>query len=171
MTLPTPRITPHLWFDKEAIEAANFYVGIFPESTIDSIDTIKDTPSGDCDIVAFTLARQPFMAISAGPMFRFNEAISLLVPCESQEEIDHYHATLAADPVKAQCGWIKDKYGLSWQIWPRMIAELSSRGDAAAKARLTRAIMASTKFDVAALKRAFDGASGERPRSLTLRRR
>ena len=158
MSLPTPRITPHLWFDNEAVEAANFYVGIFPESKIDSIERIENTPSGDCDVVAFTLAGQPFMAISAGPMFKFNEAISLLVPCETQDEIDHYHAKLAADPAKAQCGWIKDKYGLSWQVWPKAIAELSSRGDAAAKARLTRAIMMSKTFDIAALRRAFDGA-------------
>src|SRR5579863_1538558 len=116
MTMTRPRITPHLWFDKEAVEAANFYVSIFPDSKIDSIDAIKDTPSGDCDIVSFTLAGQPFMAISAGPLFKFNEAISLLVPCASQKEIDYYQAKLAADPNAATCGWIKDKYGLSWQI-------------------------------------------------------
>ena len=156
MTLPTPRITPHLWFDTEAVEAAHFYVEIFPDSRVDSVDRITDTPSGDCDVVAFTLAGQPFMAISAGPMFRFNEAISLLVPCDTQDEIDHYHARLAADPAKAQCGWIKDKYGLSWQVWPKAIAALSARGDAAAKARLVRAVMASHKFDIAALTRAFE---------------
>jgi predicted 3-demethylubiquinone-9 3-methyltransferase (glyoxalase superfamily) len=157
MTLSTPRITPHLWFDKEAVEAARFYVSVFPNSSVDKIDRIEGTPSGDCDIVSFTLAGQPFMAISAGPMFKFNEAISLLVPCETQEEIDHYHVKLAADPARAQCGWIKDRYGLSWQIWPKAIGELMEGASEAQKTRMTKAIMTSKKFDIAELKRAFAG--------------
>ena len=157
MSLPTPRITPHLWFDRQAVEAANFYVSVFPNSRIDSVGSINNTPSGDCDVVSFTLAGQPFMAISAGPLFKFNEAVSLIVPCETQAEIDHYWSKLAADPNGGQCGWIKDKYGLSWQITPKAIGEMMTSGDAQAKARVTKAILASKKFDIAGLRRAFAG--------------
>src|SRR5215467_6933722 len=122
------QITPHLWFDKQAKEAAEFYVSIFPNSKITKISTIKNTPSGDCDVVSFSLNGQPFMAISAGPLFKFSEAISFMVPCETQEEIDHYWSKLAADPNAGQCGWLKDKYGLSWQVTPAILGELMSSG-------------------------------------------
>jgi predicted 3-demethylubiquinone-9 3-methyltransferase (glyoxalase superfamily) len=107
------KITPHLWFDKEAKEAAEYYVGVFPNSKITNISTIHDTPSGDCDFVSFELNGQPFMAISAGPLFKFNESISFIIPCESQEEINKYWQKLSADPKAEQCGWCKDKFGLS----------------------------------------------------------
>ncbi|MBV1705467.1 MAG: VOC family protein [Hyphomicrobiales bacterium] len=157
MAIGVPRITPHLWFDTQAVEAAEFYASVFPNSRIDKIDRIRDTPSGDCDIVSFTLADQPFMAISAGPMFKFNEAISLVVPCDTQEEIDHYWSRLAADPAAGRCGWIKDRYGLSWQIWPKAIAQMMEGADSTAKARVTRAIMASKKFEIVELRRALAG--------------
>src|SRR3954471_1766337 len=121
-------ITPHLWFDKEAKEAAEFYVSIFPNSKITHTSQIKNTPSGDCDIVSFELNGQPFMAISAGPYFKFNEAISFLIPCDSQEEIDHYWSKLSADPKAEQCGWCKDKYGVSWQITSSNMGEYMTNG-------------------------------------------
>src|SRR5271168_4502583 len=98
------KIIPHLWFDKEAKEAAEFYVSVFPDSKITSMTTLHDTPSGNADVLSFVLAGQPFMAISAGPLFKFNEAISFMVPCETQEEIDYYWGKLSADPKAEQCG-------------------------------------------------------------------
>src|SRR5271168_1941140 len=122
------KITPHLWFNKEAKEAAEFYVSIFPNSKITHTSTIHDTPSGDCNLVSFELNNQPFMAISAGPAFKFNEAVSLLIPCEDQKEIDYYWEHLSADPNAGQCGWCKDKFGLSWQVWPTRLGEMMSNG-------------------------------------------
>lgn len=150
-------ITPHLWFDKEAKEAAEFYCSVFPNSKITHASTIHDTPSGDSDIVSFELNGQPFMAISAGPVFKFNEAISFVVPCESQEEIDYYWEKLSAVPQAEQCGWLKDKYGLSWQIVPTKMEEMMSKGTPEQIARVTQAFLKMKKFDVAALQAAFDG--------------
>src|SRR5215472_14140668 len=150
-------ITPHLWFDKEAKQAAEFYVSVFPNSEITHVSTIKNTPSGDCDIVSFKLNGQSFMAISAGPLFKFNESISFIVSCESQQEIDYYWEKLAADPNAGQCGWLKDKYGLSWQVTPTALGELLSSSDPARTARVTQAFLKMKKFDIAALKRAYEG--------------
>jgi predicted 3-demethylubiquinone-9 3-methyltransferase (glyoxalase superfamily) len=301
-------IIPHLWFDKEAKEAAAFYASAFPRSRIVSTTTLKGvpTPSGDCDIVSFELAGQPFMAISAGPLFKFNpsisfivnfdpsrdknaranldalwkklsqggqalmpldtypfserygwvqdryglswqlilskpegearpeivpsllfvgamvgraeeasdfymsvfkdskrgiiaryrkgqepdkegtvmftdfrlgdqwlaamdsahehqfafnEAISLLIPCETQKGIDYYWGKLSADPKAEQCGWLKDKYGVSWQVWPTALGEMMSKGTPAQVARLTKAFLAMKKYDIARLKTAFAGES------------
>ena len=99
------RIVPHLWYDKEAREAAEFYVSIFPDSKVTNVTTLHDTPSGDTDIVSFDLWGQPFMAISAGPMFKFNESISFMVYCETQEEIDRYWDKLSADPEAVKKTW------------------------------------------------------------------
>jgi predicted 3-demethylubiquinone-9 3-methyltransferase (glyoxalase superfamily) len=290
-------ITPHLWFDKEAKEAAELYVSAIGDSRIRSVRTIHGTPSGDCDIVSFELAGQPFMAISAGPMFKFNpsvsfhlkcktveeldtmwkklsedgkvrlplgaypfaerygwtedryglswqltavpgieikqkitpvlmfvnqvcgkaeeavnfyasvfkdpppqirarygkddapdkegttryaqfwlrsqefgamdsardhkfgfnEAISFMVPCETQEEIDYYWEKLSADPNGGQCGWLKDKYGLSWQISPTIMNQMMSSGDPQKMARVTQAFLKMKKFNIAELQRAFEG--------------
>ncbi len=299
------KITPHLWFDKEAKEAAEFYTSIFSNSRITNITTIHDvpTPTGDCDIVSFELFNQPFMAISAGPLFRFNpsisffvnfdpsrdrearkkldglwgelsqggttlmpldkypfsehygwiqdryglswqlilsnpegeerpaivpsllfvgsvagraeeavdfylsvfrnskrgivarygkgqepdregtimfcdfmlngqwfaamdsawehgfafnEAISLLIPCETQEEIDYHWEKLSADPQAEQCGWLKDKYGVSWQVWPTAMGEMMTKGTPEQVARVTKAFLPMKKFDIAALKRAYE---------------
>ena len=160
-------ITPHLWFDKEAKEAAEFYVSVFSagakrfggksDSKITHISTIHNTPSGDCDIVSFELNGQPFMAISAGPIFKFNEAISLLIPCESQEEIDYYWEKLSAVPESEQCGWLKDKYGVSWQIAPSVMNEMLASGDKEKIARVTQAFLKMKKFDIAELKEAYEG--------------
>ena len=150
-------IVPHLWFDKEAKEAADFYCALFPDSRVNYVTTIHDTPSGDCDVVSFTLAGQDFMSISAGPMFKFNEAISLMVYCDTQEEIDRYWKHLSAVPASEVCGWLKDKYGLSWQIVPTAMDEMMADPDPKRIARVMTAVLGMKKLDLAALQRAFDG--------------
>ena len=150
-------IVPHLWYDKEAKEAAEFYASVFPNSKVTNVTTITDTPSGDCDIVSFELAGQPFMAISAGPMFQFNEAISLIVRCDDQAEIDRFWEKLSADPESEQCGWLKAQYGLSWQIVPTRMDEMLEKGSPDQIARVTQAFLPMKKFDVAALERAYAG--------------
>ena len=153
------KIVPHLWYDKEAKEAAEFYVSIFSDSKITNITTLRDTPSGDTDIVSFELAGQPFMAISAGPFFKFNESISFMVYCETQDEIDNYWEKLSAVPESEQCGWLKDKFGLSWQIVPVQMDEMLQNGTEDQIARVTQAFLPMKKLDIAALKRAYEGAS------------
>ena len=290
-----PIITPHLWFDKEAKEAAEFYTSLLPDSKVTHITTLHNTPSGDCDLVSFVLANQPFMAISAGPLFKFNpsvsfhirlktieevdaiweklasggnvlmplnaypfserfgwvedkyglswqviyagnnaiqqtimpalmfvgavcgkteeaitfytsvfhnsnismlqrygkgeepdqegtvryaaftlngmefgamdsahehhfafnEAISFLVPCETQAEIDYYWEKLSADPQAEQCGWLKDRFGLSWQVWPITIGEMMQNGTREQIDRLTQAFLPMKKFDIATLQKAY----------------
>jgi predicted 3-demethylubiquinone-9 3-methyltransferase (glyoxalase superfamily) len=152
------KIVPHLWYDKEAKEAAEFYVSIFPDSKVTNITTLHDTPSGDADIVSFELPGQPFMAISAGPLFKFNESISFMVYCETQDEIDSYWEKLSAVPEAEQCGWLKDKYGLSWQIVPVQMDEMLQTGTEDQVARVTQAFLPMTKLDIAALKQAYEGA-------------
>jgi len=150
-------IVPHLWFDKEAKEAAEFYTSIFKDSRITNVTTIHDTPSGTVDTVSFELLGQEFMAISAGPLFTFNESISFMVKCETQEEIDYYWERLTAGGgQEGQCGWLKDRYGLSWQVVPAAMDELMADSDPEALARVTQAVLKMTKFDIAALQRAHD---------------
>lgn len=151
------KIVTHLWFDNQAKEAANFYCSIFPDSSITNVRTIHDTPSGDCDIVAFTLFGQAFTGISAGPFFKFNESISFMVYCDTQAEIDHYWEKLSAVPEAEQCGWLKDKYGLSWQIIPAAFDEMMQSTDAEKMARVTQAFLKMKKFDIAALQAAYAG--------------
>ena len=151
------KITPHLWFDKQAKEAAEYYVSVFPDSQLNYVNTIKDTPSGDCDIVSFSLSGQNYMAISAGPLFKFTEAISFIINCENQEEIDHYWEKLSAVPESEQCGWCKDKFGLSWQIVPKQLGELMSKGTPEQSQRVTKAFLQMKKFDIAGLQKAYDG--------------
>ena len=150
------KITPHLWFNKEAKEAAKFYTSLFKNSKIKNITTIHNTPSGDCDIVSFELLGQSFMAISAGPLFKFNEAISFVVNCETQEEIDYYWEKLSFDPSAEQCGWVKDKYGVSWQVWPTVIGEMMENGTPEQIDRLTQAFLPMKKFNIAKLKKAYN---------------
>jgi predicted 3-demethylubiquinone-9 3-methyltransferase (glyoxalase superfamily) len=150
-------ITPHLWFDKQAKEAAEFYCSVFPSSRITSVQSLHDTPSGDVDIVTFELSGQQFMAISAGPLFRFNEAISFMVYFETQEEIDYYWKKLSAVPEAEQCGWLKDKYGLSWQVVPVSMDEMMRSGTPEQIARVTTAFLAMKMFDIAELERAYRG--------------
>ncbi len=151
------KIVPHLWFDKEANEAAQFYASIFPDSKVTNITTLHDTPSGDCDVVSFELSGQPFMAISAGPLFKFNESVSFIVRCETQDEIDGFWQKLSADPEAEQCGWLKDKYGLSWQIVPTRMDELLGSGTEEQIARVTQAFLPMKKLDIAKLEQAYVG--------------
>jgi len=157
MRLERQAITPHLWFDKEAKEAARFYKSIFPRSRVISTTTLHHTPSGDVDVVSFELSGQKFMAISGGPVFKFNEAISFVVDCETQEEIDYYWKRLSADPGAEQCGWLKDKYGLSWQITPTAMSEMLQNGTRAQVARVTKAFLKMKKIDIAVLRKAYTG--------------
>lgn len=155
------KITPHLWFDTQAKEAAEYYVSVFGAkdggtSKIKSVQTVHDTPSGDSDIVIFELSGQEFMAISAGPYFKFSEAVSFIVHCETQDEIDYYWEKLSAVPESEQCGWCKDKFGLSWQIVPNALGELIGKGGEEA-ARVTQAFLKMKKFDIAALRAAAAG--------------
>ncbi|MCG3154738.1 MAG: hypothetical protein DKINENOH_01332 [bacterium] len=158
MATVKPRIVPHLWYDKEAREAAAFYCSIFPDSKITNVTTLHDTPTGDCDIVSFELSGQPFMAISAGPLFKFNESISFIVYCDTQEQIDHYWNKLSAVPEAEQCGWLKDKYGLSWQIAPAGMDEMMRHGSPEQIARVTQAFLQMKKFDLAELQKAYEQA-------------
>lgn len=157
MATITQKIVPHLWYDKEAREAAEFYCSVFPRSKIKNITTIQNTPSGDCDIVSFVLLGQPFMAISAGPLFKFNESISFMIHCDTQKEIDYYWTKLSAVPEAEQCGWLKDRFGLSWQIVPSDMDKMMRSKDAAKVARVTEAFLAMKKFDIAGLKKAYAG--------------
>ena len=155
--MPVKPITPHLWFDKEAKEAAQFYCSVFPNSKVINVTTLHDTPSGDCDVVSFELSGQPFMAISAGPLFTFNESVSFIISCENQEEIDRYWEKLSAVPSAEQCGWLKDRYGLSWQVTPASLDRMLQEGTPEQVARVTQAFLPMKKFDLAALQRAYDG--------------
>ena len=151
------KITPHLWFDTQAKEAAEYYVSVFPNSKINNVTTLNDTPSGNTDIVSFEISGQPFMAISAGPLFKFNESVSFIVPCETQEEIDSFWEKLSADPKSEQCGWCKDKFGLSWQIVPTLMNEMLGSGDKEKIARVTQAFLKMKKFNITELQKAYDG--------------
>ncbi len=151
------KITPHLWFDKEAKDAAKFYTSVFPKSKIKDTTTLHNTPSGTVDIVTIELLGQEFMLISAGPLFKFNESISFIINCDTQEEIDYYWEKLSAVPEAEQCGWLKDKYGLSWQIVPTLMSKMMRDKDKKKLARVTEAFLEMKKFDIATLKRAYKG--------------
>jgi predicted 3-demethylubiquinone-9 3-methyltransferase (glyoxalase superfamily) len=155
------KISPHLWYADKAVEAANFYVSIFPDSRVDSVTPIPaETPSGPAgsvQVVEFTLAGQPFTAINAGPLDPFNHAISFMVDCEDQAEVDRYWDALSAGGTIEQCGWLKDRYGLSWQIVPRRLGELMRSSDPAGAKRAMEAMLKMKKLDVAALERAARG--------------
>jgi predicted 3-demethylubiquinone-9 3-methyltransferase (glyoxalase superfamily) len=151
------KITPHLWFDTQAKEAAEFYVSVFKgDSKITNVTTIHDTPSGDADIVSLNLMGMDFQFISAGPLFKFNESISFIVNCENQEEVDYYWEKLSAVPEAEQCGWLKDKFGLSWQIIPTAMGEIMNPANPEKLARATQVMLQMKKLDIAELQRAYD---------------
>lgn len=159
------KITPSLWFDNNAEEAMNYYVGVFKNSKINSIDYYPDESldehfkgmSGKVINGQFTLDGQDFICLDGGPVFKFNESISLTVDCEDQAEVDYYWEKLSHVPEAEQCGWCKDKFGLSWQIVPRRLAELMAGDDPEGVSRVTRAFMKMHKFDVAELEAAYAG--------------
>jgi predicted 3-demethylubiquinone-9 3-methyltransferase (glyoxalase superfamily) len=155
-------ITPCLWFDGQAEQAAELYVSIFPDSSIDKISrAAADTPSGakgTVITVEFTIRGDRFVGLNGGPDFTFSEAISFVVDCADQAEVDRYWDALTADGGQpGPCGWLKDRFGLSWQIVPRRLYELIEGPDAAAAERAMQAMLAMGKLDVAALERAYAG--------------
>lgn len=152
------KITPFLWFDKEAGEAAKFYTQVFKDAKIIGTTTLENTPSGTVEIVTIRIFGQEFQLMSAGPLFKFNESISFVVNCETQQEIDYYWEKLSADPDAEQCGWLRDKYGVSWQIVPAVLFQMQKTKDKQKLARMTEAFLQMKKFDIAALQRAYDAA-------------
>jgi len=150
-----PTITPFLWFDTQAEEAMNFYASVFERSRVISVNRAGDKVM----TVEFELEGQKFMALNAGPAFTFNESISFFVGCETQQEIDDYWDKLTADGgAPGRCGWLKDKYGLSWQIVPKTLGRLLGGTDGAKSKRVMDTLMLMNKLDVNALQRAYDGA-------------
>jgi predicted 3-demethylubiquinone-9 3-methyltransferase (glyoxalase superfamily) len=154
-------IKPCLWFDTQAEEAAKFYVSIFKNSKLGNISYYGEgapLPKGTVLTVTFYLDGQEFMALNGGPIFKFTEAVSFIVNCETQAEIDFYWTKLTADGgQEVQCGWLKDKYGLSWQITPSLLGEMMKDKDQAKTNRMMAALMQMIKLDIAALEKAFRG--------------
>src|SRR5436189_76695 len=162
------KISPCLWFDGNGEEAARFYVSIFKNSRMGAITRfgkegfeIHGRPAGSVMTVNFVLDGQEFTGLNGGPLFKFNQAISLVVNCDSQAEIDHYWEKLGAggDPQARQCGWLKDKYGLSWQLVPKALQEMYKTGVSAKSERAMKAMLQMKKLDIAALQKAYDGAA------------
>ncbi|HEU4708868.1 MAG TPA: VOC family protein [Methylophilaceae bacterium] len=160
------KITPCLWFDQQAEQAARFYTSIFPDSRIvhtthygEAGHEIHGKPAGSVLTVVFELAGQPFTALNGGPLFKFSEAVSLQVFCDTQAEIDHYWQRLGegGDPAAQQCGWLKDQFGLSWQIVPAQLSEMFACGDRAKTERLMAALLGMHKLDIARLQQAYQG--------------
>jgi predicted 3-demethylubiquinone-9 3-methyltransferase (glyoxalase superfamily) len=156
-----PKITPNLWFDTQAEEAANFYVSIFPNSKVGTISRYSEAaaqaagrPKGSAMTVTFELDGNPFMALNGGPMFQFSEAVSFVISCETQAEIDRYWEQLSSDGgQEGPCGWLKDRFGLSWQIVPRQLGELMKGGHAG---QVMAALLQMKKLDIATLQRAAE---------------
>jgi len=160
------KISPCLWFDDQAEDAVRFYTGIFKDSKINAISRYPDAgqeihgrPAGSVMVVDFELNGQPFTALNGGPHFKFNEAISFQIECATQEEVDYYWEKLGegGDPNAQQCGWLKDKFGLSWQVVPTGMVEMLNDPDPAKSRRAFAAMLQMKKLDLASLRRAFKG--------------
>lgn len=161
-----PRITPNLWFDTRSKEAAEFYISIFPNSKInnvsyypagEAVDEVNPGVAGDVLTVDFELDGQPFTAINGGPIFQFSEAVSMLINCKDQDEVDYYWEKLLDGGQESQCGWLKDKYGFSWQIVPDGMNEVMNDPDPAKAQRAMAAMMQMIKLDLPALQAAAAG--------------
>ncbi|HBC46240.1 MAG TPA: hypothetical protein DEO84_11260 [candidate division Zixibacteria bacterium] len=153
------KITPFLWFDTQAEEAAKFYVTIFTNSKINSIARYGEAgpgPKGSVMIVTFNLNGQEFIALNGGPQYKFTEAVSFAVNCENQNEVDELWEKLSEGGEKGQCGWLKDKYGLSWQIVPTVLGELMQGKDAGKSKKAMEAMLKMSKLDIQALKQAYE---------------
>jgi len=153
------KITPFLWFDNQAEEAMNFYVSIFKNSKVLSVNRYGEgapAPKGTVMTANFQLEGQAFTALNGGPMFKFTPAISFVVHCETQAEVDEYWAKLSAGGKENQCAWLEDKFGVSWQIVPNVLIELLSDTDPAKAGRVMQAMMQMTKIDIAMLKCAYE---------------
>ena len=155
------KIAPCLWYSEKAEEAARFYVSLIPDSRIDSVTPLPaDSPSGPAgsvQVVEFTLAGRPFMAFAAGRPDPFSHAVSFMVECQDQAEVDRLWDALSAGGTVEQCGWLKDRYGLSWQIVPKALGEMMKDKDRAKARRVAEAMLKMVKLDVAALRRAYEG--------------
>ena len=153
------KITPFLWFNDQAEEAMNFYVSIFKNSKVGRVTRYpkgSPGPEGKVMSVTFQLEGQEFMGLNGGPMFKFSEAISLFVDCETQEEVDELWARLSAGGEPGRCGWLKDKYGLSWQIIPKALMKLMQDPDPQKSQRVMQAMLKMSKIEVKALQQAYD---------------
>lgn len=157
------KITPFLWFDSQAEEAAKFYTSLFKNSKILTVARYDEAgaqasgrPAGSAMTVAFELEGQEFTALNGGPIFKFTEAISFVVNCETQEEVDVLWEKLSAVPESEQCGWLKDKYGLSWQIVPKQLGEMLGDKDAQKAGRVMQAMLQMKKIDIKKLQEAYD---------------
>jgi len=156
------KITPFLWYAKEAEEAATFYASVFPDSRVERVVAMPSEspsgPPGSVKIVDFVLFGQAFTAMTAGPLDPFNHAVSFVVGCDDQAELDRYWNALLGNGGTAEaCGWLKDRYGLSWQITPKILPEMMGSSDRAAAKRATDAMLKMEKIDIAALQAAYDG--------------
>jgi len=153
-------VTPFLWFDAQAEEAATFYVSLFPDSRVDSVNRYSEAgpgPAGSAMTVAFTLRGRPFVALNGGPVFSFTPAISFVVDCEDQVEVDRYWSALSAGGSEGQCGWLTDKFGLSWQIVPKALGRILGDSDPERARRATEAMLKMKKLVVAELEAAAEG--------------
>ena len=164
MQIAAQKITPCLWFDTEAEDAARFYCSVFKDSRLGKINRyvnegqeIHGKDAGSVMAVEFELAGQKFVALNGGPQFKFTEAISFQVHCDDQDEVDYFWAKLTDGGNAVACGWLKDRYGLSWQIVPKALFAMLSSRDPAKAQRVTKAFMQMQKFDIAKLNRAYEG--------------
>ena len=158
------RVTPFLWFDDRAAEAAGFYVSIFENSRITSIARYDDEsaraagrPAGSVTTVAFELDGQEFTALNGGPVFGFTEAISFVVRCDTQDEVDHFWEQLSAGGQEVQCGWLKDRFGVSWQVVPTVLPEMLQDKDRARSSRVMAAMLKMKKISIEGLRSAYEG--------------
>jgi predicted 3-demethylubiquinone-9 3-methyltransferase (glyoxalase superfamily) len=152
------KITPFIWFEKGAKEAADFYVKVFGKrSKIKDVSTITDTPSGTVEVVTLDLAGQELTLMAAGPFRPITEAISFVVNCGTQKEVDHFWNGLSRGGEKGQCGWLKDKYGVSWQVTPTILTKLMRDRDPVKAGRVTQAMLRMKKIEIAKLKAAYKG--------------
>ena len=154
------KIVPFLWFDTEAEEAAGFYTSIFKNSRVTNVQRYGEAgprPAGMVMVVSFQLEGQDFTGLNGGPEFKFNEAVSLLVNCETQDEVDEFWEKLSAGGEKGPCGWLKDKFGLSWQIVPTVLDEMLQDEDADKATRVMKAMLQMTKIEIGELEKAYKG--------------
>ncbi len=153
------RITPFLWFDREAEEAANFYISIFKNSKLGKVTRCGKSgplPEGTVMTIEFELDGQHFAALNGGPHFKFTEAVSFSIRCDSQADVDHYWTNLCEGGAESMCGWLKDKFGLSWQVVPTILIDMLGDPDPAKAQRVTQAMLKMRKIDIPTLQRAYD---------------
>ena len=152
------KITPFIWFEKDESKIADYYESIFPDDKITSSSVMENTPSGAVEIMGIELFGQAFTLMSAGPQFKLTEAVSFVIDCADQDEVDHYWNSLTADGgEEGNCGWLKDKYGLSWQVVPKRMGELFSDPDREKAGRASQAMLQMNKLNIAELEAAFEG--------------